>query len=99
MCAKATTRSHSRPRICSIWGRVHSDTPFYFPNREALIDLFRDVVSTPGVEHYLLSHCTMAPVVVGIRNLSSRYRKSCLTSALSNCRPSAHIVKGAFCHR
>jgi radical SAM superfamily enzyme YgiQ (UPF0313 family) len=47
-----------------IWGRVHSDTPFYFPNREALIDLFRDVVSTPGVERYLLSHCTMAPVVV-----------------------------------
>lgn len=47
-----------------IWGRVHTDTPFYFPNREALVDLFRDVVSTPGVEHHLLSHCTMAPVVV-----------------------------------
>jgi hypothetical protein len=45
-----------------IWGRVH--TPFYFPNREALVDLFRDVVTTPGVEHHLLSHCTIAPVVV-----------------------------------
>ncbi|HEU0138054.1 MAG TPA: radical SAM protein [Bryobacteraceae bacterium] len=47
-----------------IWGQVHTDTPFYFPNREALIDLFRDVVSTPGVKHHLLSHCTMAPSVV-----------------------------------
>ncbi len=46
-----------------IWGQVHTDTPFYFPNREALLDLFRDVVNTPGVEHHLLSHCTMAPSV------------------------------------
>ncbi len=47
-----------------IWGQVHTDTPFYFPNREALLDLFRDVVSTPGIKHHLLSHCTMAPSVV-----------------------------------
>jgi len=47
-----------------IWGQVHTDTPFYFPNREALVDLFRDVVNTPGVKHHLLSHCTMAPAVV-----------------------------------
>ena len=24
-----------------IWGQVHTDTPFYFPNREALLDLYR----------------------------------------------------------
>jgi radical SAM superfamily enzyme YgiQ (UPF0313 family) len=47
-----------------IWGQVHTDTPFYFPNRDALLDLYRDVVGTPGVEHHLLSHCTMAPAVV-----------------------------------
>jgi radical SAM superfamily enzyme YgiQ (UPF0313 family) len=47
-----------------IWGQVRTDTPFYFPNREALTGLFRDVVETPGVKHHLLSHCTMAPVVV-----------------------------------
>ena len=47
-----------------IWGQVHTDTPFYFPNREALLDLFGDVVNTPGVKHHLLSHCTMAPSVV-----------------------------------
>src|SRR5205814_2331175 len=56
-----------------IWGQVHTQTPFYFPNREALVDLYRDIVNTPGVEHHLLSHCTMAPFVVDpelIRQLS-----------------------------
>jgi hypothetical protein len=47
-----------------IWGQVHTGTPFYFPNREALVDLYRDVVGAPGVAHHLLSHCTMAPTVV-----------------------------------
>jgi radical SAM superfamily enzyme YgiQ (UPF0313 family) len=47
-----------------IWGQVGTSKPFYFPNREALVDLFTEVVSTPGVKHHLLSHCTMAPVVV-----------------------------------
>lgn len=57
-----------------IWGQVHTDTPFYFPNREALVDLYRSVVETPGVKHHLLSHCTMAPCVVDpklIEQLSS----------------------------
>jgi radical SAM superfamily enzyme YgiQ (UPF0313 family) len=47
-----------------IWGQVHTDTPFYFPNREALLDLYSDVVNTPGVEQHLLSHATIAPAVV-----------------------------------
>ena len=47
-----------------IWGQVHTSTPFYFPNREALLDLFRDVVNTPGVEQHVLSHATIAPAVV-----------------------------------
>jgi hypothetical protein len=47
-----------------IWGQVHTGTPFYFPNREALVGLFQDVVNMPGVERHLLSHCTMAPCVV-----------------------------------
>ncbi len=47
-----------------IWGQVQTDTPFYFPNREALLDLFADVVKTPGVEQHILSHCTIAPAVV-----------------------------------
>ena len=25
-----------------IWGQVQTDTPFYFPNREALLDLYAD---------------------------------------------------------
>jgi hypothetical protein len=47
-----------------IWGQVHTDTPFYFPNREALVDLYRDIVNTPGVEQHVLSHSTIAPAVV-----------------------------------
>ncbi len=47
-----------------IWGQVHTDTPFYFPNREALLDLYSSIVNTPGVEQHLLSHSTMAPAVV-----------------------------------
>ena len=47
-----------------IWGQVHTDTPFYFPNREALLDLYKDIVNTPGVEQHVLSHSTIAPAVV-----------------------------------
>ena len=47
-----------------IWGQVRTDTPFFFPNREALVDLYRDVVDTAGVEQHVLSHSTMAPAVV-----------------------------------
>jgi radical SAM superfamily enzyme YgiQ (UPF0313 family) len=47
-----------------IWGQVHTDTPFYFPNRERLLDLFSEVVNTPGVEEHILSHATIAPAVV-----------------------------------
>jgi len=56
-----------------IWGQVHTETPFFFPNREALLDLYSSIVRTPGVEHHLLSHSTMAPFVVDpllIRKLS-----------------------------
>ena len=47
-----------------IWGQVHTETPFYFPNREALLDLYGSIVNTPGVEQHVLSHCTIAPAVV-----------------------------------
>ncbi len=47
-----------------LWGQVHTDTPFCFPNRDALLDLYAEVVNTSGVEQHLLSHSTMAPAVV-----------------------------------
>jgi hypothetical protein len=47
-----------------IWGQVHTDTPFFFPNREALVGLYTEIVNTPGVQSHLLSHCTIAPFVV-----------------------------------
>ena len=30
-----------------IWSQVQTDTPFFFPNREALVDLYHDIVETP----------------------------------------------------
>ena len=56
-----------------IWGQVHSGTPFFFPNREALLSLYSDIVNFPGVKEHVFSHCTMAPSVVDpelIRKLS-----------------------------
>ncbi len=47
-----------------IWGQVRTDTPFFFPNREALLDLYGEIVNTPGVEQHVLSHCTITPAVV-----------------------------------
>jgi len=47
-----------------IWGQVQTGTPFFFPNREALLDLYAEIVNTPGVEQHVLSHCTIAPFVV-----------------------------------
>jgi radical SAM superfamily enzyme YgiQ (UPF0313 family) len=47
-----------------IWGQVHTSVPFYFPNREALLGLYSDIVNTPGVEQHVLSHATIAPAVV-----------------------------------
>ncbi len=47
-----------------IWGQVRTGVPFYFPNREALVDLFSAVASTPGLEEILLSHATIAPAAV-----------------------------------
>jgi len=47
-----------------IWGQVHTPTPFYFPNRDALVDLYSSIVGTPGVEEHVLSHATIAPSVV-----------------------------------
>ncbi len=47
-----------------IWGQVQTGTPFFFPNREALVDLYKESSSIPGVEQFGLSHSTMAPAVV-----------------------------------
>ncbi len=47
-----------------IWGQTQTRTPFFFPNRDALVGLYSDIVNYPGVEHFVLSHSTMAPVVV-----------------------------------
>lgn len=58
-----------------IWGQVRTRTPFFFPNREALVSLYSEIAETPGVKSHLLSHCTMAPLVVDpllIKQLSAK---------------------------
>ncbi len=47
-----------------VWGTGSDGTPFYIPNREALVDLYGAIADTPGVERFVLSHCTIAPAVV-----------------------------------
>jgi hypothetical protein len=47
-----------------IWGQVRTSIPFFFPNREALLDLYGEIAATPGVEQVALTHATIAPFVV-----------------------------------
>jgi radical SAM superfamily enzyme YgiQ (UPF0313 family) len=80
-----------------IWGQVHTDTPFFFPNREALLDLYREIVNTPGVEQHVLSHCTIAPFVVDpvlIQKLSETLLPK---SPIHLPRLSTHPQKKALC--
>jgi len=79
-----------------IWGQVQTDTPFYFPNREALLDLYGSIVNTPGVEQHVLSHSTMAPAVVDpvlIRKLSETLLdKSPIRVKMLSSRPDGRVL-------
>lgn len=78
-----------------IWGQIHTGTPFFFPNREALVSLYTDIVDTPGVKSHLLSHSTMAPFVVDpllIKQLSAKL----LDKSPVRIRRSSHPEKRAL---
>jgi hypothetical protein len=79
-----------------IWGQVQTGTPFYFPNREALLDLYSSIVNTPGVTNHILSHCTIAPAVVDpllIRKLSETLLdKSPITLPMFSTHPKKKIL-------
>jgi radical SAM superfamily enzyme YgiQ (UPF0313 family) len=78
-----------------IWGQVRTGTPFFFPNREALVSLYTDIVDTPGVNSHLLSHCTIAPFVVDpllIKKLSAKL----LDKSPVHIRLSSHPEKRAL---
>ncbi len=80
-----------------IWGQVRTGTPFFFPNREALLDLYTDIVEEPGVEQHVLSHSTMAPFVADpglIRKLSEKLLPK---SPLHLPAVSTHPQKKALC--
>ncbi|MBI4473106.1 MAG: B12-binding domain-containing radical SAM protein [Acidobacteria bacterium] len=46
-----------------IWG-FNGRRPFFFPNREVLLDLHQSIAEYPGVRWITLSHATIAPSVV-----------------------------------
>jgi radical SAM superfamily enzyme YgiQ (UPF0313 family) len=80
-----------------IWGQVHTDTPFYFPNREALVNLYREIVETPGVEQHVLSHCTIAPFVVDPKLIQQLSETLLPKSPIHLPRLSTHPQKKALC--
>src|SRR5439155_9416711 len=79
-----------------IWGQVETGTPFFFPNREALVGLYSEIVSTPGVEQHVLSHSTIAPFVVDpllIKKLSATLLpKSPLHFSLLSTHPEKKVL-------
>jgi radical SAM superfamily enzyme YgiQ (UPF0313 family) len=42
---------------------LYKSKPGFIPNREAIVKLYKTIASYPGVEHILLSHASLAPVV------------------------------------
>src|SRR4029450_10711295 len=79
-----------------LWGHVRTATPFYFPNREALIDLYRTIVTTPGVEHHVLSHSTIAPAVVDPVLIANPSALLLAKSPIRPPTPSTHPRKKAL---
>ena len=42
---------------------LYKSKPGFIPNREAIVKLYKSIASYPGVEHILLSHASLAPVI------------------------------------
>jgi radical SAM superfamily enzyme YgiQ (UPF0313 family) len=42
---------------------LYKSKPGFIPNREAIVKLYKSITSYPGVEHILLSHASLAPVI------------------------------------
>jgi radical SAM superfamily enzyme YgiQ (UPF0313 family) len=47
-----------------VWRTDEAGLPFFVPNREELVDLYREIAEHPGVRHVTLSHTTIAPALV-----------------------------------
>jgi len=42
---------------------LYKSKPGFIPNREEIVKLYKTIASYPGVEHILLSHASLAPVI------------------------------------
>jgi radical SAM superfamily enzyme YgiQ (UPF0313 family) len=47
-----------------VWRTDEAGLPFFVPNRSELLDLYRSIIDSPGVEQITLSHATIAPALV-----------------------------------
>jgi radical SAM superfamily enzyme YgiQ (UPF0313 family) len=47
-----------------VWRTDEAGLPFFVPNRAELLDLYRSIIDSPGVEQITLSHATIAPALV-----------------------------------
>src|ERR1022692_302199 len=80
-----------------IWGQVQTETPFFFPNREALLDLYSSIVNEPGVEQHVLSHATIAPFVTDPMLIEKLSDVLLPKSPLHLPAVSTHPLKKALC--
>ncbi len=64
MPARGTSRSRSPRKTCSSGARCARACRSTFPTARRSLDLYSEIVNTPGVEQHLLSHATIAPAVV-----------------------------------
>jgi radical SAM superfamily enzyme YgiQ (UPF0313 family) len=42
---------------------LYKSKPGFIPNREEIVKLYKSIASYPGVEHILLSHASLAPII------------------------------------
>jgi radical SAM superfamily enzyme YgiQ (UPF0313 family) len=42
---------------------LYKSKPGFIPNRKAIVELYKSIASYPGVDHILLSHASLAPVI------------------------------------
>jgi hypothetical protein len=47
-----------------VWRTDEAGLPFFVANRSELLDLYRSIIDSPGVDQITLSHATIAPALV-----------------------------------
>jgi radical SAM superfamily enzyme YgiQ (UPF0313 family) len=69
-----------------------ASAPFYIPNADAILNFYEKIANIPGLDHVLLSHATIAPVVVNPHLIKELSRLLLHKSVLKN-PASTHPMK------